>query len=177
GVGVDRPDRRPVRVQRPAPGGPPRDPAVCRARPGGPPACGGDGSTAGAGTGPARVAPGAAQGAGEPAPALDGADGVRRAPRGAAGQQHGGAVGARPGGGAEELLRLGGGRERSVGGDALLAVPDAGVVGAQPAPLADGVLVGVRRGRWPCPLPSRGITPVESVGGATPGLVTGAEIG
>ena len=41
------------------------------------------------------------------------------------------------------------GLERSAGGDAVLAVPDAGVVGAQPADLADGVPDGVRGGRWP----------------------------
>ena len=129
------------------------------------------------GTGPARVAPGAAEGAGEPAAALVGADGVRRSPRSADGQQHGGAVRAWPGGGAEELLRLGGGLERPAGGDAVLAVPDAGVVGAQPAALADGVPDGVRGGGWPGPRPARGVVAVEPLGGATPGLVAGTAVG
>ena len=42
---------------------------------------------------------------GEPGESLDRPDGLRRAPRGADGQQHGGAIGTRAGGGSEELLR------------------------------------------------------------------------
>ena len=57
------------------------------------------------GVGSAGPAPGAAEGPGEPGQPLDRPDGLRRAPRGADGQQHGGAIGTRAGGGSEELLR------------------------------------------------------------------------
>ena len=94
-------------------------------------------------------ASGAAEGAGEPGQPLDGPDGVRRAPRGADGQQHGGAIGTRPGGGSEELLRQRVGVERPTGGDAVLAVPDAVPVGPEPAAVADGVPGSVCRSRGP----------------------------
>src|SRR5262249_10402137 len=176
GLGLGGPDRRPVRVQRPASGGPASEPAVRGPRPGGASGGRGDGPAAGRGTGPARLAPGAAEGAGELAAVLVGADGVRRSPRGANGQQYGRAVRARPGGGAEELLRLGVGLERPVGGDALLAVPDLGVRGAQPTSLAGGVPDGVCGVGWPGPREARGVVAVESHGGATPGLVAGAAV-
>ena len=125
----------------------------------------------------ARVAPGATPGAGEPASPLVGADGVRRARRGADGQQHGRAVGAWPGVGAEELLRLGVGLERSARGAAVLAVPDVGVVGDQPAGLADGVPDDVCGVRWPGARGPGCVVAVESLGGTTPGLVTGTAFG
>src|SRR4051794_11812101 len=60
-------------------------------------ACGGDAvrGTRPVGVGGGGPPPGASEGAGEPRGPLDGPDGVRRAPRGADGQQHGGAVGTR----------------------------------------------------------------------------------
>ena len=111
---------------------------------------------------------GAAEGAGEPGGSLDGLDGVRRAPRGADGQQHGRAFGTWPGGGSEELLRQRLGVERPVGGDAVLAVPDAVPVGSEPPAVADGVPDRVRGSRGPGaggrgPLPA-----VEPQPGATP---------
>src|SRR5512144_2034209 len=115
--------------------------------------------------------------AGEPACALDRPDGVGGAPRGADGQQHGGAVGAWPSGGAQELLGLGSGLEWAVGGDAVLAVPDAGVVGSQPAGLADGVPDGVCGSRWPGARDTGGVVAVEPVGAATPGVVPRAAVG
>src|SRR5262249_37855667 len=96
------------------------------------------------GVGGSRVASGAAEGVREPRGSLGGPDGVRGASRGADGQQHGGAFGTRPGSGAEELLRQRGGVERPVGGDAVLAVPDAVPVGGEPAAVADGVSEGLR---------------------------------
>ena len=118
-------------------GGPPQESAVRRARPGGAPEV--------AAMAPqrdderrSRVAPGATPGAGEPASPLVGADDIRRASRGAERQQHGRAAGTGTGAGPEELLWFGCGLERSVGGAAVLAVPDVGVGGAQPAGLAEG---------------------------------------
>src|SRR5207248_3084934 len=83
-----------------------------------------------------------APGAGEPGPLLGGLDGVGGAPGSAAGQQRGGACGARPGGGAEELLRQWRGVGGSTGGGAVLDPGDAAAVGAQSAAMADGLLDG-----------------------------------
>src|SRR5438128_2291663 len=93
------------------------------------------------------AAPGATESAGEFGGTLDGVDGVRRAPGGADGQQHGRAGRTGPGGGAEELLRLGGGLGGPVGGDDVLAVADAVPMGPEPAGVADGVLDGLRGSR------------------------------
>ena len=70
---------------------------------------------------------------GEPGEPLDGLDGVRRAPRGADGQQHGGAGAAWAGGGAEELLRFGCGVGGSSGGDDVLVVADVVLVAVESA--------------------------------------------
>ena len=115
-------------VQRPAAGGTPTTPRSPRATR----RCAGvwrRWNSSGSKNWPGRIAPGAAQVLESLRNHWSGPDGVRGASRGADGQQHGGAVGAWAGGGAEELLRLGSGLERPVGRDALLAVPDAGVVG------------------------------------------------
>ena len=60
----------------------------------------------------AEAACGVRQGAAQPAQPLGRSDVVRREPRPAAGQQSGRACAARPGGGTQELLRLGGAVER-----------------------------------------------------------------
>src|SRR5207248_11239613 len=91
----------------------------------------------------AGVAPGPAQGAGESGEPLDGPDGVCRAPRGADGQQHGRAGAAWAGGGAEELLRFRCGVGGASGGDAVLVIADAVLVGLESACVVDSVLDGV----------------------------------
>src|SRR5207248_3560693 len=110
----------------------------------------------------AVAAPGAAEGPGEFGGALDGVDGVRRTPRRADGQQHGRACGAGPGGGAEELLRLGGGLGGPAGGDVVLAVADVMPLGPEPAGVADRVLDRLR-GSGRRSAPRRGaVSAVES---------------
>src|SRR5262249_15009220 len=112
-------------------------------------------------------------GVGEPGGTLDGADGVRGAPRGADGQQHGRAGGARAGGRAEELLRQWGGVGGAVGGDAVLAAADALPVGAEPAGVADGLPDGVRRGGRRGARGPGTVLAVEPQRGAAPLLVAG----
>src|SRR5262249_18640316 len=79
--------------------------------------------------------------AGEPRGSLEWPDGVRRAPRGADGQQDGGALGTRPGSGSKERLWQRVGVERPSGSDAVLAVPDA-------LPVGSGTLGGGWRPPW-----------------------------
>src|SRR5439155_2861145 len=91
-------------------------PRLCR---GGRRAAASDGHHEGPGGGgvvrspPASAVP---ESAGEPPGTLDGVDALRRRPADPDGQQRLGAVLAWPGGGAQELLRVGGGGGRSVGG-------------------------------------------------------------
>ena len=72
---------------------------------------------------------------------------------------------ARPGGGAEELLRLGGAVERQVGGDALLLVRHAEAPRDQPAAMADRLLGSLRGGGRQDPEERRGLSAMEHVRG------------
>src|SRR5262249_2247709 len=104
------------------------------------------GEARGSGVDRPAVAPGAAEGVGESGGPLDGPDGVRRAPRGADGQQHGGTRPAWSGGRAEELLRVGSGVGGASGGHDVLALPDVVPVAAGSA----GAVNRVPRNRSGC---------------------------
>ena len=90
-----------------------------------------------------EAACGVREGVAQPAQPLGWADAVRRGPRPADGQQSGRACAARPGGGAQELLWLGGAVERRIERVAVQPVPHAGTVADQPACLADRVSEGL----------------------------------
>ncbi len=97
----------------------------------------------------ARVAPGAAEGAGELGQPRDRLDGGRRAPRGADGPPRGGAGAAWPGGGPEERRRQRRGVGGSVGRDAVLVGADVVLGAAESAGVVDGVAPGAVERFWP----------------------------
>src|SRR5277367_1270879 len=111
------------------------------------PSRGPDAQANGSGTGPGGSCDTLSQGLGKFAGALGGADTVRRRSADSDGQQCLGTTWARPGVGAEELLRLGFGLERPVSGDGVLDLCHVVDAQAQPAKMADVVLRAMCGGR------------------------------
>ena len=99
------------------------------------------------GTGPGGSCDALPEGFGKPAGALGWADAVRGRPADPDGQQHLGTTCAGPGGGAEELLRLGFPMEWSTGGGVVLDLRHVVDVEAQSSEMADVVLRAMRGGR------------------------------
>src|SRR5262245_60702730 len=115
----------------------------------------------GDGTGPGGSGDAVPEGPGELGSALGGADAVRGRPEDPHGQQYLRATCTGPGGGAEELLRLGVALEWPISGVGVLDLRHVGAVGAQCPEVADLVLRALRGGRGQGPWGHRIVPAME----------------